>query len=106
MRRRYSSPPGRVCIGFGWNGSGTPPARRSRNTIVQNTQLPSDTFLTPRESPPDRFTPIIIGHASRAVRPPPLRRLHDLLGPGPSDRRADSRSEEHTSELQSRVDLV
>src|SRR5207247_6530013 len=80
MRRRYSSPPGRVCIGFGWNGPGTPRARRRRNTIVQNTQLPSDTFLTPRESPPDRFTPIIIGHAPRAVRPPPLRRLTTYSG--------------------------
>src|SRR2546429_7396467 len=83
MRRRYSSPRGRVCTGFGWSGSGTPQARRSRNRSVQHTRLPSDTFLTPHESPPDGFTSIIIGHASRAVR-----------------------SEEHTSELQSRLHLV
>src|SRR5713101_1951779 len=44
-----------------------------------------------RESPLDGVGSIIIGHAACGVSPP-LLGLHELLGPGPSARRADSAS--------------
>src|SRR5438445_6012551 len=49
MRRRYSSPRGRVCTGFGWNGPGTP---QPRERSVADREEPRPDDGTPRRPGP------------------------------------------------------
>ncbi len=64
MRRRYSSPPGRVCTGFGWNGPGTPQARRTRAAASRSNLFHVDALLSYQPVP---GTVVFAGYGSDMV---------------------------------------
>src|SRR5437868_12329051 len=86
---------------FLWNFLVNPPAPPEIYTLSLHDALP---IL-------GRARPVLLRHQQDAVRrrqrPPPDARVRDLhVTPVQPDRRRPRRSEEHTSELQSRFDLV